>query len=658
MFKSNLYFTTALLGASITAVAQENAIGETVELTPFNVTGETYAFGAQKMIHVTSEDLERLQASSLKDVFSQSPSVMVGGGIPVAQKIYLRGIEDKMLNVSVDGATQAGYLSHHHGQYTIEPELLKYAEAEPGAGSAAVGPGALAGAIRFQTKRANDFLSGEKNTGGFTKASFGSNGDQVKLTGAVFGQINNNLSAIAAYTHTDANDYKAGNGKTVEYTGHKTGRIFLGIDASIDARQSVGFSFEDRKDEGTFRHRPNFEGYFNHPVAPNNPVFMEIGRKTTSFDYTLFSSDQNLDLEAKLYHSDNSIDREGQYEMGYKSLGLDLQNRSQHGEHSIEFGFNYRDDTAYFTGKGQTQGFLPFPLVYETIPDETIEISGLFIQDEWQISEKLQASFGLRFDNYDYADKDGQNFNDTGFSPNLGISYAVTDSLDLNISYSGGFRGVTPIDLITANEGGITNAPDIDPETSQNFEFGFQYDNGQYFVNGTIYRQEINDVIIADGVRDNGGDLEVDGYDFAFGLRHHDLRASIGGSYSNPELNGNPLLDTDFGIGSSYGRTWNANSDYVFSELNVRAGWSINYVESYTESTEPLAHKPSYIVHDFFVQWVTGENENISLTLTIDNAFDKYYFDQASTGYNGTLQRIAGLSEPGRDIKLSASIQF
>lgn len=651
----------ATVGATTTlASAQESKSSDdsVYDLAPFVITGETYAFGAQKIVHVTDKDLERLQAGNLSDIFSQDPSIMVGGGISAAEKIYVRGIEDKMLNVSIDGATQAGYLSHHQGQYSIEPELLKFAEAEPGAGGANVGPGALAGAIRFENKGATDFLQGDDTFGSFAKASYGSNGDQLKLTGALFGNVTDTVAALFAYTYSGSNDYKDGNGDTVDLTSSDTNRAFLKLDAQIDANQSLDFSFEDRSNEGTFRHRPNFYGWFNHPVAANVPVEMEFARQTATLGYGFFSSARNIDLEAKLYQTDNSIDRANQYEMGYESLGFDLSNTAPYVDHSVSYGFNYRDDSAYFTGKGEARGFLPFPLTYETIPDETIEILGFFAQDEWQVTEQLQASFGLRWDEYEYFDKDGQTFKDSGFSPNLGISFAATEELDLNLSYGTAFRGVTPIDLITANEGGVTNHDSIDPEWAENVEVGFQYDNGTYFANGTLYKQTINDVIISSGIRDNAGDLEVDGYDFSFGLRQGELTSSLGVSHSKPELDGVALVDTNFGLGSSYGRTWNANTSYAFPDQKLNIGWSLNLVEEYDDSPEPLAHKPSYVVHDFYAQWVTGENDNIAVTLTLDNAFDKYYVDQATAGYNGQLARVAGLAAPGRDIRLSTSVKF
>ncbi len=643
----------------INSNAKEQSELKVYDLAPLLISGEAYAFGAQKLIMVTGEDLEKRQAFDLKDIFSQDPSVMVGGGFGPAQKIYVRGIEDKLLNVSIDGATQAGYLSHHQGQYSIEPELIKLVEAEPGAGAATAGPGALAGSIRFETKGADDFLVGDKQGGSFWKGGYSSSDDSIKGTAVVFGRMSENLNALASLSYSDSDDYESGNGNIVDYTGNKTKRGLLKLDGNTGGRHNYGFTYETRSQKGTFRHRPNFAGFFNHPVAPNIPVDMEFQRDTAIFDYGFTPAEKDYEGAAKIYYTDNSIDRTGQYEMGYQSTGIDLTGKTRVEDHVTAFGLNYRDDSAYFTGKGQAQGFLPFPLVYNTIPDETIEIIGVFAQDSWQVSDTTQISYGLRFDDYNYEDKDGKKYSDNGLSPNAGVSFAVAKNFDINISYGQSFRGVTPIDLITANEGGVENAENIDPEKASNGEFGFQYDNGRFFANGTYYEQEIKDIIIADGsIRDNMGTLDVSGYDFAVGLREGNFTSSLGVSHSKPELNGNALVDTDFGLGSSFGRAWNANAEYLLPEKQVSFGWTMLILESYRESPNPLANKPGYDIHNFYAHWVTGPNGNVVVTLTVNNAFDIFYVDQASSGYNGQLQRVAGLPERGRDVRLSTSIQF
>lgn len=92
---------------------------------------------------ITAEDLSKQQAQDLNDVFRKDAEVTVGGSAGITQKIYVRGLEDTMMNISIDGAEQSGNLFHHQGRLSVEPELLKQVDVSAGAGRATNGPGAL-----------------------------------------------------------------------------------------------------------------------------------------------------------------------------------------------------------------------------------------------------------------------------------------------------------------------------------------------------------------------------------------------------------------------------------------------------------------------------------------------------------------------------------
>lgn len=637
---------------------------ELVELSKLVVTGEVYAFGAQKIVHVTADDLARAQANDLRDIFASDPSIQVGGGLPAAQKIYIRGLEDKLLNISIDGAPQGGYLSHHQGQYVIEPELLKSVVVEPGPGGATQGPGALAGSIRFVTRDATDFLTSGQTFGSFNKASAYSNAEGVKLTSVLYGRPAENLTALAAFTWFDTGNYEDGRGREVDHTAHTQRRGFAKLTTDILDGQQLAASVELLEDEGLYRHRPNFAGFFAHPRASNIPVPIQTTRETVTVSYAQSPNDPSRGAAATLYSSDLAIDRTGQYEMAYKSIGFDAHNRSVFDAHSLIYGLDYRDDRMSFTGKGASTGTV-LPITYRTIPDEKVRVAGLYAQDQWSATPQLQVTGGVRFDHYDYTDKDRKTYEDAGVSPNLGLSYQLLDGLRLNASYGFAFRGVTVIDAITANEGSTTNAASIDPEVAGNGEIGFEYTRGAFTVAGTAYRQKIRDVIGGTSPRGNLGDLVTTGYDLSVGFRHRDFHGSVAVSEASPELNGQPLVDNDTGLGTAYGRTWNAVLGYELRPARIQFGWTIHYAEecdaaaaTATPAQRALFLKPSYIVHGAYIQWLPLPDDRLVITLTAVNLFDKYYVDQATSGYNTQLARVAGLPESGRDLRLGASFRF
>src|SRR5690606_7853517 len=93
----------SLAAASLVATAAAQSDESVIELAPFTVVAD----GAQSVFNVTQRDLAQRQASDLEDALSIDPSVTVGGSTAIAQKIYVRNLGEGLLNVSVDGATQA-----------------------------------------------------------------------------------------------------------------------------------------------------------------------------------------------------------------------------------------------------------------------------------------------------------------------------------------------------------------------------------------------------------------------------------------------------------------------------------------------------------------------------------------------------------------------
>jgi len=679
----------------------QDAGDPSVELEEARLRGQADgapALGAYDLeVHeIDSEDLNRWQAVDLSDVFRDTPSIRVGGGSSAAETIYLRGLEDKLVNVSIDGATQAGYLNHHQGQIQIEPMLLRAVEVEPGAGSATQGPGALAGAIRFKTKRADDFLREGENYGAFGIGHYSSVDDGWGGTVAGFGR-EGPFSFLGALTYRDVDDYRDGNGKKVPYTAHEEWHLLLNGSYTFDEIHELSAQINLVRDEGDFLHRPNFTEIFPHPIASNKPVFIETTRNTYSLGYEVNPGHNDwVDFSANLYFTEFINDRdslfdavhsfpppavidlipnrEHQYTSSYESIGLDLQNnaRVELGlVHELSFGANFRFDTSSFDGSGNpADGFFELPGVgppflpnsYNDLPDETLDIHGVFLQDTVQLNERLKLSAGLRIDHYDYEDYQGETFTDTGLSPNLQLSYAPTEPLKLHAGYARVFRGITPHELQATGELStpLTNANDLDPEVADKFEAGVAYDNGQIFASATVFRTRIDDVIgnnsLAGGggtVRDNLGVLETEGYEARLGFRYEAFSAALGVSHAKPELNGDLVGDAALGLGTAYGRRWTLDLRYAFEQIDVTAGWFSEYVEE-LDDIQPA--KESYDTHSIYLRWQAAED--LFVNFTVSNLFDEYYLDHTTTGFNGNLNRVAGLPAAGRDFRLSVAYQF
>ncbi|WP_241525496.1 TonB-dependent receptor plug domain-containing protein [Pseudophaeobacter leonis] len=115
---------------------------------------------------ITEEEIEARNPSTTKDVFVGESAVTAGGGAAIAQKIFVNGIEESLLSVTIDGARQNKSAFHHTGNVLLDPELLKSVEISKGLAPADAGPGALAGSIAYETKDAADLLEEGDNFGG------------------------------------------------------------------------------------------------------------------------------------------------------------------------------------------------------------------------------------------------------------------------------------------------------------------------------------------------------------------------------------------------------------------------------------------------------------------------------------------------------------
>ncbi len=82
-------------------------------------------FNYNNQTTISSKELERRQANQISDMFRRNPNINVGGGAVIAQKIYVRGIEDRLARVTVDGAAQMGASYGHQGNTIIDPGMLK-----------------------------------------------------------------------------------------------------------------------------------------------------------------------------------------------------------------------------------------------------------------------------------------------------------------------------------------------------------------------------------------------------------------------------------------------------------------------------------------------------------------------------------------------------
>ena len=636
---------------------------------------------------VSSNELEEYQANDLSDIFRMTPSVSVGGGASnIAQKIYVRGLQDNQINITVDGAPQAASLFNHIGRVAIDPNLLKEIEVQAGAGEATSGAGAIGGAIRFRTKDVDDLLASEDSFGGNVKVSGFSN-DGVQANASLYGRINDNWGAMVYYSATERDNAEDGDGKELVGTATDQSLAFIKVSGYLTDNQSLSLSYEKRELEGELTLRPD-----RTPVDGEQLFDSEGARETIVANY-LFTRSDLLNLEFSIYRTESSFQRdEGDgldaYGTDITSTGFDLRNISLMGEHSFTYGVDYRVDEV---DAGYVNGTGPYGNMYGG--REEGSILGLYIQGHSQVSDLLLLSYGARYDDYQFdqkntahTDRDILYSTDSAdISLNVGLVYDITDDWAFGLGYAEAARGKAIGEGYTVY--GTTLAEELESESVANIEGSLEYSVDNFNAKLAVFHSEIDDAIYDmtfGGVYyENIGVVETEGFEFNLAYRWNDMEIYAGFVSTDAQLiPANGLFDVDYSsidleayeyrnLGTNRGDTLSLGLNYAVAD-NISAGWNMTYVGDlnnvevlhrnlYSGRVTELQQvdKPGYDIHDIYVEWTPLDNLQLNFAMT--NVFDQTYLDHSSvadyTNITG-FETVRGYNEPGRNIRLALSYRF
>ncbi|OLQ92124.1 TonB-dependent receptor [Vibrio panuliri] len=623
----------ALAVIAFSASAQEI---ETVEVTGHQLQGVDAV--------VTADDLAKRQAIDLDDVFRNNPEVSVGGSAGVSQKIYVRGLEDTMLNVSIDGATQTSNLFHHQGRLSIEPELIKQVDVSAGAGRATNGPGALGGAIQFKTKDAHDLLQANERFGAQVKGGYYTNNSGKKYSASAYGELTQGLGILATYGYIDNDNIEDAEGVEQPYTAAKQRVGLIKLSGDISPAHYVSLAYDYREDNETRLIKPHFQ-----PFSKNTPLKQETDRNTITANY-VFSHSDYIKLDVSAYNTRNRIahldnPKWGTSDGNIDTFGGKIFNTALMGNHTLIVGTEYRNDESSFDTDWDGKNHSEEGTVY-----------GLFIQDDWQVTETVLLSAGARYDWYELNDNLKQDFESSGFSPNVSVHYEVAPGVTLFTGYAEAFRGQVAKELFIIDY--AENVADRGPERAKNFEFGVKVEQDHFNAGITVFDTKIKNVVGKNENRqfDNIGDLTTQGVTAYVGQSFGSLSTRLSYNKSTPELNGEPLSDGDMTLGTSIGDTWVLNIDYAASQA-LEFGWTSTFVERLDDVAEGYQQKAGYGVHDLYAQWLPISNEALVLTLSVKNVLNKQYVAHGT--YHGEVgDDILGYAAAGRDFRFNVSYAF
>lgn len=645
--------TTALVtgGLSVVAVAQEQFPGPDIIMPPVMVEGATPT--PAPPITVGREEIEREQPQTLRDLFSDEPAVAISGGSVAAQKLFVHGIAQSKLNVTLDGARQQNNVWHHNGNLFLDPSLLKSVDVDPGVAPADAGFGTLGGAVAFETKDAGDLLLPGKSIGGQVTTSYDTNSDAVRGTAAGFGAAQG-FDVLGIITREKGDDYKTGAGRTEAGTGTDLVNVLGKLGYTTSEGHTFKITGEHLNDDTIRRLRPNM-GPVTTDLNRN-----DLTRTTLTATYTTDQPTELFDPEVSFYYNRYDLRRpnergyvrpSGDFNSEVATIGGKVQNTFAIPLGSLTAGADFARDEI-------TVERFHFP----TDVSEEITQGGLFAQARIVPVEDLALSMGLRADMQTYNAVDGQTFENAGLSPNISAEYSVTDWLSVFGGYSTVWGGLEPSETALFHAQDYTYANTLKPTTSRNMRFGVGVDHQGMAFQAAYFKTHMSDVMdwnYTTATRINGQDLESRGFELS--AAYTGAVGGISAKYTHTDVTyGDRIaLPGDYNMGTAVGDILAVSGHYTVEPLDVQIGASVQHAFGFDHAdlaANGYQDLDNYTVVDLFTEWAPEQlAPHLTLRAEVNNLFDAAYVSRAS--YSQTA-RVTPVQEPGRSFLLSSTIRF
>ena len=650
------------LAASVAVCA--NAADESV-LSGVEVTSSSGGYGVDDI------KISTRNAGLAKDVMRDIPGVYVGGTNGMNQKIYMRGVSDRGLNITIDGAKQNGNTFHHNADLLIDPDLIKAIDVEVGSRSVVNGSGALGGSVAFKTVDAKDLLESGEKIGAKIKTGYASNNSEFSQGLMLFTAPVEGLDFIAAINHKGYDYGKSGNKRKIGGDGNDLSYLLKLGYSFLDAHR-ISISREHNEFKGLYPLRAEFGSWYSGSNSVDNRKYE---RDTTTLKYEYKPSDL-LNLDVTAYNTRHQ--RVDSSKWGVETNGINAKAKSVVESGALTQTFRYGAE--FYQSKNFNKPDNHYP--------EKVNNYSIYAEDALNFSS-LTVTPGIRYTHHELKSYDGRagnvksytyKFNE--FTPALALDYEIIKGLHAFASYARVFRGPDVMESMMAGGSRSWEAnKDLKPTTGNSYETGLKYHgdineassynlSAKYFM--TKYKNLIVDNNTANGAlkRINAGGADISGVELLARLNLDAL--SLAASYTHQNVKyKNRVVNTSTGgyyasnvIGyRDQGDKYTFNAEYAFSRIDTLIGYNLIYFASkntVSAGNDKSAKIPSYAVSDIYATYApsSGKFKGLEINAGIYNLFNKTYASQSQrmADYTGNPDYVDW--EPGRNFKVNVSYKF
>ena len=630
---------------------------------------------------ITARQIKQMGFRTLVDVLKIIPGFDVSMDETGEREIAVRGILDdasQKVKVLIDGHSVnnpwSGGAMWSFGDLVVEN--AKRIEVIRGPGSALHGQNAFLAVVNVITKDTEDI-------DGFQVTASGGSFDTQNynlLFGRKFGDLK--ISGFVDYFDTE------GFSKKIEQDILFPAPFSMSPGRSQNEKEktdlNLKLSYNNLEIKGKYMHKRR-EGYIGIDHALNNETNIEDTYAYAELIYKLFSGEK-LNVIPRVYYDyyrwnnvfqtrpNGYVDPFGRFYpdgirglVGFKQTTIGFENQVNYKVfegNELTFGFQYEwihqgdvrsteytfDPTGVFSALGPFGPISPSRDFSHLAPfarrSATRQIWALYLQDEWNITNDIDLTVGVRHDHF-------TRFEGTT-NPRFGLIWRFMEDAHLKLLFATAFRAPNFFELFTANNPVLLGDPNLDPEKINTFEIGLGYNFSKH-IRGNInyFYNRIRDRIVRAPVRtghqiENSGGARIQGIEAEFKADFgNDNYLFANYTFQDAEETRNrnrlpdvPVHSANIGINAGFCKYANANLTTLLSGPRPR------------EDGDTRRDIPAQALVNLTL---IGKNfvDNFEIRGSVFNLFDKSYDDPAPKDTVPT-----DYPQPGRSFIIELRFEF
>ncbi|MFA0439898.1 TonB-dependent receptor [Vibrio sp. 10N.286.49.C2] len=462
---------------------------------------------------ITEEDILSEPGLALNDFVKNIAGVesQMDGGRAGREMISIRGMDSGFTMILVNGrkmsSSNAVFRGNDFDLSAIPKESIQRIEVIRGPMSALYGSEALGGVINVITKKPtnewNSQISGDygyRDDDGGSEYTAGFTTSGALLDDQLFMSLSMNKSSRDAWKpfsgdaqDEDGNTYDRSLATALEQRDTLTASGSLLWYINNDHDLAFDFTYADDQRDGVIESTSGLTDS-EAKVKRNTQALTYNG----SYDWGDALLRYNRDAIETQDNFNSKNPELGFYDINEINQSIDGHGTTELANHTVTFGGELR----------YTE--LKNPDSLTVTGDENVSQQALFVQDQWMLSEKDTLTYGTRVDMH-------ENFG-THWSPRAYLVHSATNNWTIKGGVGTAFKApsltqLSEQNIINSCKGGclLVGNPDLQPETSTNYEISTSYVETFWSVEFGLFQNNISNLIDRD--LDNAVGTEPDGRD-------------------------------------------------------------------------------------------------------------------------------------------------